>query len=173
MAKSISFFTGGQRSGKSRQSLKSAESMSESPIFLATSNETDANFSARVARHKKERGSHWRLLEESKFIGNCELESGSVVLLDCITLWLSNLFFSMDSDVNATLKVAIEQWELLIAQDIDLLVVSNEIGMGLVPMAEISRDFVDLQGFMNQRIALDANQVTFMVSGIPMLIKSK
>lgn len=171
MATSISFFTGGQRSGKSSQSLKMAESLSKKPIYLATSNEQEAKFEERVRRHKAERGKHWRLIEEAKYIGHCELEPGAVVLLDCITLWLSNLFFYFDADPEKTLESATQQWELLISKDIDLIVVSNEIGMGVIPMGEVSRDFVDLQGFMNQRIAHDADRVVFMVSGIPMTIK--
>ncbi len=93
------------------------------------------------------------------------------MLLDCVTLWLTNLFYDNGFDVEKTLQEAKEEWQRFTAKEMDLIVVSNELGMGIHPMEESARKFADLQGWMNQHIAAMADEVYLMVSGIPFTIK--
>jgi len=166
----IKFITGGQRSGKSSYAQGLAEEISDSPIYLATAKIWDEDFENRVKRHQSDRCEKWQTIEEQIEISKHEL-SGRVVLLDCITLWLTNIFYENKSDVNQSLEKAKQEWDKFIKQDFTLLVVSNELGMGVHPENEIARKFADLHGWMNQYIAKSAISVILMVSGIPMQLK--
>lgn len=168
--KRLIFITGGQRSGKSRYAQKLAEEKSEYPIYLATSRIWDEDFQSRIDRHRIDRGEHWSTIEEDKNISNPDFE-GNTVLLDCITLWLTNIFHDSFYDIDQSLKEAKEEWEKLMQKNIELIVVSNELGMGIHAENEASRKFSDLQGWMNQHIATFANEVYLMISGIPVKIK--
>jgi len=169
MAK-ITFITGGQRSGKSRYAQELAEKKSDEPVYLATAHIWDADFEQRVKRHQSDRGEKWTTIEEEIEIGRLTLD-GKTVLLDCITLWLTNIFYKNKSDVNQSLEKAKEVWENFVKKDITLIVVSNELGMGVHPENELARKFADLQGWMNQHIAQTADEVFLMISGIPVKIK--
>jgi adenosylcobinamide kinase / adenosylcobinamide-phosphate guanylyltransferase len=166
----VIFITGGQRSGKSSYAQKLAESLANNPVYLATSRIWDNEFKARVQRHQSDRGENWQTIEEEKQLSKLNLE-GRVVLLDCITLWLTNIFFDNQYHVNQSLDEAKREWQNFVSQDFTLIVVSNELGMGVIPENEASRKFTDLQGWMNQHIAAMANEVFLMVSGIPVKIK--
>jgi len=167
----IVFITGGQRSGKSSFAQKKALEFSEKPIYLATSRVWDDDFKNRIERHRQDRDKRWKTIEEDKHIGNADLKSGDVVVLDCITLWLTNLFTDQHQNVDEVLKLARDEWDAFARKDITALVISNEIGMGMHAHSESGRKFTDLQGFMNQHIAERAATVYFMVSGIPVKIK--
>ena len=166
----ITFITGGQRSGKSSFAQRLAEEKSKSPIYLATARIWDDDFEARVKRHQSDRGKQWQTIEEQIDIGKHNL-AGKTVLLDCITLWLTNIFYENKNDVDQSLEIAKNEWDKFIKQDFTLIVVSNELGMGVHPENEIARKFADLQGWMNQYIVESADSVYLMVSGIPMKIK--
>jgi adenosylcobinamide kinase/adenosylcobinamide-phosphate guanylyltransferase len=166
----ITFITGGQRSGKSSFAQRLAEDKSESPIYLATAHIWDEDFKSRVIRHQSDRGEQWQTIEEEIEISKHDL-AGRVVLLDCITLWLTNIFYENKNDVDASLVSAQKEWNKFIAQDFTLIVVSNEIGMGVHAENEIARKFADLQGWLNQYIAQSAHEVQLMISGIPVKIK--
>lgn len=166
----ITFITGGQRSWKSKYAQKLAEEISASPVYLATARVWDTDFEKRIIRHKNDRGNHWTTIEEEKQLSKPNL-NGKTVLLDCVTLWLTNIFFDNEYDVELSLSKAKEEWAKFIAQDLTLIVVSNELGMGIIPENEASRKFADLQGWMNQHIASLANTVVLMVSGISIKIK--
>lgn len=166
----ITFITGGQRSGKSNFAQQLAEEKSESPIYLATARIWDEDFKSRVKRHQTDRGDMWQTIEEEINISNHKLQ-GKVVLLDCITLWLTNIYYESKSDVDVSLEAAKIEWDKFTKQDFTLLVVSNELGMGVHPENEMARKFADLQGWMNQYIAKSANEVNLMISGIPVKIK--
>lgn len=166
----IIFITGGQRSGKSRYAQSLAEQLSDAPVYLATAHIWDNDFQKRVDRHKSDRGEQWTTLEEEVNISKLEL-TGKVVLVDCITLWLTNIFYQNNSDVDLSLAQAKNEWNTFIQQYFTAIVVSNELGMGVHPENEIARKFADLQGWMNQYIASLANEVVLMVSGIPVKIK--
>lgn len=166
----ITFITGGQRSGKSRHAQSMAESLSEHPVYLATARCWDADFEARIKRHQADRGENWINKEEEKHISSLDL-SGKTVLLDCITLWLTNIFHDNQYDLNRSLEEAKAEWDRFIDQDFTLIVVSNEIGMCLHAPDEMSRHFTDLQGWMNQYIAKKADRVYAMISGLPLKLK--
>lgn len=166
----IIYITGGQRSGKSSFAQNMAEELSENPTYLATAKCWDEEFERRIERHKASRGEHWRNVEELRYISKLELD-GEVVLMDCVTLWLTNIFGDCEFNTQRALEEAKREWDLFIKRDFTLIVVSNEIGMGVIPMESATRAFVDLQGWMNQYIAASADDVYMMVSGIHMKIK--
>jgi adenosylcobinamide kinase / adenosylcobinamide-phosphate guanylyltransferase len=167
----IYFLTGGERSGKSVYAQRLALALSDAPTYLATAKKWGGDFEKRIARHQAERDARWTNIEEEKHIAKAEL-AGQVVVVDCITLWLTNIFVEGKSDVEPSLTFA--KAELSRAFDIPCtwIIISNEIGMGVHASTEMGRKFVELQGWTNQFIAAKADDVTFMVSGIPMKIKS-
>ena len=166
----IIFITGGQRSGKSRFAQKLAEGYSASPLYLATARRWDDDFEQRIRRHQADRGEQWETIDEEKRLSSLSL-TGRTVLLDCITLWLTNIFHDNGYRVDAALEEAKSEWNAFIQQDFRLIVVSNEIGMGLHAADEGSRHFTDLQGWVNQHIAASADKAYMMVSGIPLQLK--
>ncbi len=167
----ITFITGGTRSGKSSFAQVLAEQECDNPVYLATARIWDDDFKQRVERHREERGPQWTTVEEAKDINALNL-SGKTVVLDCITLWLTNIFHDKEYDMEKSLSEAKVIWDKFIKQDFTLFVVSNELGMSIHPENEVSRKFTDLQGFMNQHIAFLANKVYLMVSGIAVEIKT-
>lgn len=166
----IIYISGGQRSGKSRFAQSMSEELSERPIYLATAKCWDAEFERRIERHKASRGEKWDNIEELIEISKHSLE-GRVVMMDCVTLWLTNIFCECEYNTNRSLEMAKAEWGRFIDQDFTLIVVSNEIGMGVIPMDSSTRAFVDLQGWMNQHIAATADNVYTMISGLPLKLK--
>jgi adenosylcobinamide kinase/adenosylcobinamide-phosphate guanylyltransferase len=166
----ITFITGGQRSGKSSYAQNLAEAASDQPVYLATARHWDADFTQRIQRHQDDRGPQWTTVEEEKHLGSLPLEN-KTILLDCITLWLTNIFHDNSYDVEAALKVAKNEWDLFTQKSNQLFVVSNELGMGIHAQDEVSRKFTDLQGWMNQYIAQRSDQVLLMVAGLPLIVK--
>lgn len=168
--KYLTLITGGQRSGKSSFAQNLAEALSEEPVYLATARKWDEDFENRIKRHRKDRGENWTTIEEEKEIGKLDL-NGKTVVLDCVTLWLTNIYHDNQYNVEASLQYAIQQWQQLKEQDATFLIVSNELGMGVHPENESARKFADLQGWMNQIIGKTANELYLMVAGVPMKIK--
>jgi len=166
----IIYISGGQRSGKSKHAQRIALEKSARPIYLATSRVWDEGHRDRILRHKADRSDHWKTVEEEKFLSSHDF-TGKTVLLDCVTLWLTNFFFDLDSDIEQCLAVAKDEFAKLVEQDFTLIAVSNEIGMGGHPSNELQMKFTDLQGWMNQYIASLADEAVLMVSGIPVKIK--
>jgi Adenosyl cobinamide kinase/adenosyl cobinamide phosphate guanylyltransferase len=166
----ITFITGGARSGKSSFAQRMAEAASPNPVYLATARVWDDDFRRRIERHQHDRGPHWINIEEEKQLSVCDVE-GQTVLLDCVTLWLTNIFFDNQFDMERSLDEAKAEWDRFIQKDMNLIVVSNELGMGVHPIEESARKFADLQGWINQHIANQASEVFLMVSGIPLKIK--
>lgn len=166
----ITFITGGARSGKSSFAQRMAEEQSENPIYLATARVWDDDFRQRIKRHQNDRGPHWINIEQEKELSACDVD-GQTVLLDCITLWLTNIFFDNQFDADRSLGEANAEWNRFVQKEMNLIVVSNELGMGVHPAEESARKFADLQGWMNQYIARQASEVFLMVSGIPVKIK--
>ncbi|MEH0155401.1 bifunctional adenosylcobinamide kinase/adenosylcobinamide-phosphate guanylyltransferase [Limibacter armeniacum] len=169
MAKII-YITGGQRSGKSSYAQQLALSLSENPVYLATSRHWDDNYSERIKRHQDDRGPEWTNIEEEKFISNHDL-SGKVVVMDCVTLWLTNFFFDLEQDIEKVLTAAKSELEKVSKQDCTLIIISNEIGMGGHPTHPTQMKFTDLQGWMNQYIGKKSDEAFLMVSGLPMKLK--
>jgi adenosylcobinamide kinase/adenosylcobinamide-phosphate guanylyltransferase len=166
----IYFVTGGERSGKSSYAQKLALELSKTPIYLATARKWDKDFEKRIERHQSERDEHWTSIEEEKQLSKVELK-GRVAVVDCVTLWLTNYYTDTKYNVEESLQLAKDEFDKLINIDTTLLIISNEIGMGMHADTEIGRKFVELQGWMNQYIAAKADKVVFMVSGIPVSIK--
>jgi adenosylcobinamide kinase / adenosylcobinamide-phosphate guanylyltransferase len=169
---SITLVLGGARSGKSRHAQALALALSRRPLYVATSRVWDDDHAERIARHRRERGPEWRTVE-------CELDlaslalAGEVAVIDCVTLWLSNFFADLGSDVDVCLGKAKAQIAALEKVDATLLVVSNELGQGLHAPTELGRKFTDLQGLVNQHIAEHAENVAWMVAGIPHYVKGQ
>ena len=168
--KRIILITGGSRSGKSSYAEKLALELSPEPVYVATARIWDEEFRERVRRHQERRGPQWTNIEEEKFLSRHQF-SGRVVLVDCLTLWCTNFFFDMQSDVDSVLKAVKAEFDRFTAQDATFIFVTNEIGMGGTSDNEIQRKFTDLQGWMNQYAASRADEVILMVSGIPVKIK--
>ena len=168
--KRIILITGGARSGKSGYAEKLAQSLSDAPVYLATARIWDEEFRERVRRHQARRGPQWTNIEEEKSLSRHDL-AGRVVLVDCLTLWATNFFFDLDSDVDRALAALQAEFDRFTAQDATFILVTNEIGMGGTSDNDIQRRFTDLQGWMNQYAAARADEVVLMVSGIPVKIK--
>ena len=168
--KRVVLITGGSRSGKSSYAEKLAMELSENPVYLATARIWDEEFRERVRRHQARRGPQWTNIEEEKYLSRHTL-AGRVIVVDCLTLWCTNFFFDLESDVDRALEAAKAEFDRFTAQEATFLFVTNEIGMGGTSDNEIQRKFTDLQGWMNQYVAARADEVILMVSGIPVKIK--
>ena len=168
-AKRIILITGGQRSGKSEYAERLALSLAENPVYMATAHVWDDEFSERVRRHQERRGPQWTNIEEERQLSRHDVRD-RVVLVDCMTLWLTNLFFDTE-DARQALQTAQEEFDRFTRQNATFIFVTNEIGLGGVSENAIQRHFTDLQGWMNQYIAQKADEVTLMVSGIAVNIK--
>jgi adenosylcobinamide kinase/adenosylcobinamide-phosphate guanylyltransferase len=167
----IILITGGQRSGKSSFAEQMALGLSAHPVYLATARIWDDEFRERVRRHQERRGPEWTNIEEEKHLSRHNL-TGRVVVIDCVTLWATNFFFDLQSDVQQALTAMKEEFQHLCQQEATLIFVTNEIGSGGTSVDAVQRKFTDLEGWMNQHIAAHAHEVYLMVSGIPVKIKS-
>ncbi|WP_129748068.1 bifunctional adenosylcobinamide kinase/adenosylcobinamide-phosphate guanylyltransferase [Flavobacterium anhuiense] len=167
----IYLVTGGERSGKSGYAQKLALELSDSPLYVATARKWDDDFQNRIDRHQQERDEHWTNIEKEKYLSEIDF-SGKTALIDCVTLWLTNFFIDTKNDVELSLEEAKKEF-LAIAkhENANIIIVTNEIGMGVHAETHIGRKFVELQGWMNQFLASNADEVVLMVSGIPVKIK--
>ena len=168
--KKMIFITGGARSGKSRYAQQLALEQSANPVYVATARLWDDEFRQRVDRHRQERDERWTSLEEEKQLSRLPLE-GRTAVIDCVTLWITNFFSDLRYDIDAALASCKAEIDALLEQKAFLIIISNEIGMGLHADTESGRKFTDLQGWVNQYIAARADEVVLMVSGIPLLVK--
>ncbi|OXG04474.1 adenosylcobinamide kinase /adenosylcobinamide-phosphate guanylyltransferase [Flavobacterium araucananum] len=169
----IYLITGGERSGKSSYAQNLALELSGSPIYVATARKWDADFQNRIDRHQQERDERWTNIEEEKYLSKIDF-SAKVALVDCVTLWLTNFFTDHKYDVNLSLEEAKKEFLSIATQEnTALIIVTNEIGMGVHAETPIGRKFTELQGWMNQFLALHADEVILMVSGIPVKIKGE
>lgn len=171
----VIFITGGCRSGKSRFALDYANRHFLKKIYLATCQASDQEMALRVENHRKIRGPEWKTVEEPIEIVRAirkNREEADVILLDCITLWLSNLLMRNESDERIMEEVT-RLTEAIGQFNTSFLIVSNEVGMGIVPVDPLGRRFRDLQGMVNQMLAEAADTVIFMVSGIPFFLKGE
>lgn len=165
---------GGARSGKSRRAESIALSHCEHPTYIATAPviEDDLEWLARIEHHRKNRSERWQLIEEElELISVLEKTAteGETVLVDCLTLWLSNLMFA-DKHVDAEIAALCQLLPTLAGH---IILVSNEVGMGLVPEHSEGRAFRDAQGRLNQAVAAIANHVEFIAAGLPIQLKGE
>ena len=181
MKKDITFVIGGCRSGKSSFALHQANKLQfnggeqKNKYFIATSVPTDLEMERRVEKHQKERGEDWHTIEEPVRIHekiNQYSPRAGVILVDCLTLWASNLLFHSynPGQIEKTIKLLENSLEQC---GCPVFLVSNEVGCGIVPENKLARQFRDLAGFINQRIAKIADNVVMMVAGIDVQIKPK
>lgn len=169
----IYLITGGERSGKSSYAQKLALELSDNPIYVATARKWDADFQNRIDRHQQERDERWTNIEKEKHLSEIDF-SGKVALIDCVTLWLTNFFIDTKNDVSLSLEEAKKEFLSISNQEnATLIIVTNEIGMGVHAETHIGRKFTELQGWMNQFLASNADEVVLMVSGIPVKIKGE
>ena len=166
----IILITGGQRSGKSSKAEQLALSLTDSPVYVATAHVWDDEFRERVRKHQARRSPQWTNIEEEIHLSRHDL-TGRVVVIDCVTLWLTNFFFANNSDVDKSLELAKAEFDAFTAHDATYIFVTNEIGSGGVSENAVQRRFTDLQGWMNQYVAHKADEVIMMVSGIEVKIK--
>ena len=170
----ITLVVGGCRSGKSAYALQTAENANgNKKIFVATCLPQDDEMAQRVARHKKERGEHWSIIEEPLYLPEVISEQGpgaDVMLIDCLTLWVSNLVIKT-ADEKKREEIVHELIDALKTASCPLVVVSNEVGAGIVPDNQLARQYRDIIGRVNQAVARCASKVVWMVAGIPVVVK--
>ncbi len=162
---------GGARSGKSTYAERLARESQTRVLYVATSEAGDEEMAARIAQHRTQRPAHWITLEAPRAIGAAVRSSGvkaPMVLVDCLTLWLSN---AMQSGLDIEAETAKLQ-DALAARSGPTVIVSNEVGLGIVPDNALARRFRDLQGMLNQKLAAQAQRVIMMVAGVPVAVKS-
>ena len=162
---------GGARSGKSRYAEQLVMASPAPWIYVATAEPFDDEMRARIAEHRGRRGQDWQTVDAPTDLAGAieDAAKDRIVLVDCLTLWINNLMFR-----KINIDTAIENLEAALAgREAPTVLVSNEVGFGIVPDNAEARRFRDLQGRLNQRIAAMAGQVVLMVAGLPMLVKGE
>ena len=168
----ITLILGGARSGKSTFAERLAQERFRRPLYLATAENTDAEMTARIAAHRARRGSHWNCLEEPLDLAHA-LQTGAPgsdgVLIECITTWVATVLVK---EGEASLHLRREALLTALASSTrPVILVSNEVGLGIVPEYPLGRQFRDLAGWLNQDLARRAQEVAFLVAGLPMWLK--
>jgi adenosylcobinamide kinase/adenosylcobinamide-phosphate guanylyltransferase len=176
---------GGARSGKSAYAERLANASDKQVVYIATAGAGDSEMAARIANHRKQRPAAWLTVEEPLALAEALRRwsgSGRLVLVDCLTLWLSNLMFSAPGDYPEVGDIELpgqfhaqrEQLLQTLAQfDGDVVLVSNEVGMGIVPYGAVSRCFADEAGRLNQAVAAVCGRVVFVAAGLPLILKAE
>jgi len=180
---------GGMRSGKSRYAEQIILKSPLQAVYIATATANDPEMAQRIQQHQQQRGTQWQNIEEPIDLLATLIQtvnSKNYVLVDCLTLWLTNLLLDTtsqlqsDTDINNNLTkqnlIKIQQQiselcEYVASTSGDVVFVSNEVGLGIVPMGELSRQFCDLTGLLHQQLAQHCDRVIFMVAGIAQVIK--
>ena len=170
---SLTFITGGARSGKSSFAEELALKSGKDLLYIATMQGLDAEMKERIKRHKNRRGKGWRTVEEPLNILSVlekEDKKERAILIDCLTLWVSNRMMKGEKE-KEIIKAAEKVAKYCAGAKAAVIAVSNEVGMGLVPDNKLGRDFRDIQGRVNRVFAENAEKVYFLVSGIPLEVK--
>ena len=163
---------GGARSGKSSYAEKIAIESGNDVVYIATANVQDKEMEARVEQHINDRPSHWKTIEEPIALADClkqQAKPNQFILVDCLTMWVNNLL--MQEDDNLLQSELIKLTDTLPSLAGNIIFVSNEVGMGIVPMGELSRKFVDESGRLHQQLGKIVDHVLLMVAGLPMVVK--
>jgi adenosylcobinamide kinase/adenosylcobinamide-phosphate guanylyltransferase len=172
----IVFVIGGCRSGKSSYAMQTAEKITaEKKIYIATCVPQDDEMKNRVARHQKERSQNWVTVEALLDLPEAILQNSrraNVILVDCLTLWMSNILIE-SGDEKKIEKTISQLTDALEKAQCPIILVSNEVGAGIVPENRLARQFRDITGWLNQAVAGCANKVVWMVAGIPVTIKGQ
>lgn len=161
---------GGARSGKSTFATRIALESGLERIFVATASPSDDDMQARIARHRADRGEGWRTIEEPLALADIllrECKTDRIIIVDCLTLWLNNLMWAKRNVEHETLALAAAIRE----SNGPIVLVSNEVGLGIHPHTDVGRRFQDEQGRLNQTIAAAASNVVFIAAGLPLWLK--
>ena len=171
----LTLITGGCRSGKSRYAVQKAKEFLGDVVYVATCHPQDDEMSQRVTQHRQERPSSWKTIEGesdlTKIVQNqVQRDSKTLLLIDCLTLWISNHLIS-GRNRKSVLEEVERTLHAIQSYPESVIVVTNEVGLGIVPENPLAREFRDLAGEVNQRFAQSADEVVLMVCGIPLVVK--
>lgn len=170
----LQLILGGARSGKSQLAEQTAISMQLAVTYVATAQALDPEMQNRIVHHQNQRPAHWFLIEEPLFLAKTLQRidrPNQIILVDCLTLWLTNLLMLEDQSVQ---QFECEQLlKVLPTLQSEIILVSNETGLGVVPLGEINRRFVDEAGRLHQALGQIAEKVVFCVAGFPMILKGE
>ncbi|KRI59883.1 adenosylcobinamide kinase/adenosylcobinamide phosphate guanyltransferase [Acinetobacter pittii] len=170
----LQLILGGARSGKSRLAEQTAINMQLAVTYVATAQALDPEMQNRIEHHQNQRPAHWSLVEEPLYLANALQKidrPNQIILVDCLTLWLTNLLLLEDQNIQ---QLECEQLlKVLPTLQSEIILVSNETGLGVVPLGEISRRFVDEAGRLHQNLGQIADKVVFCVAGFPMILKGE
>ncbi|MGE8564549.1 MAG: bifunctional adenosylcobinamide kinase/adenosylcobinamide-phosphate guanylyltransferase [Acinetobacter bohemicus] len=165
---------GGARSGKSRLAEQIAKDSNLNVTYIATAQAFDREMQARIEHHQAQRPGHWTVIEEPLYLADCLIEldqPNQLILVDCLTLWMSNLL--MHENAELQMQQCQKLLDILPILQAEVILVSNETGLGVIPMGEISRKFVDESGRLHQQLGQIAEKVIFCVAGFPMMLKGE
>jgi adenosylcobinamide kinase/adenosylcobinamide-phosphate guanylyltransferase len=172
MTQDIVLVTGGARSGKSRYAEQRLLALGQKPVYIATAEAQDDEMARRIAEHRKRRGDKWRTIEEPLELADAlrtQCGETDCALVDCLTLWISNLLIRQGAETAAEkVRGLIDTLPRL---DFPVILVTNEVGWGIVPDKPLARQFRDLAGWTNQQMAQAAHEVVLMVAGMPIIAK--
>lgn len=171
----ITLVLGGVRSGKSRFAEQEADRwLADQPkgkrLYIATAQVYEEEMRGRIEKHKNRRGADWRTIEEPLYLTKVlkeETGKGTFILVDCLTLWLTNLLLK-DAKIDAAMN---DLCAFLKKAEGEIVLVSNEVGHGIVPENKLAREFCDIQGLANQHLAETADRVVLITAGIPLVLK--
>ncbi len=181
----IYFILGGQRSGKSEYAINLAKNISNNEVtFIATASSLDSEMKLRIKRHKLNRPNLWKTIEENYNLESVikNITSTKTIIIDCITVWISNILLLKFKDGFSTIEKYVEAEKEILKKcknlmntikntDYTLIIISNEVGMGIIPATTLGRYFADIQGKVNKIIASYADEVILLVAGIPIHLK--
>jgi len=168
----LAFVIGGIKSGKTKFALKKAEELNNGKLYyIATARAVDEEMKDRIERHKIERGEKWVTIEEPIEVDRVlkTIPKGSVIIIDCLTTWLTNLLienYDVEEKTNKLLDIILK-----IKTDLDLFLISNEVGLGIIPDNPLARKFIDLSGSLHQKVAQIADKVYFILCGCEIKVK--
>ncbi|WP_372749955.1 bifunctional adenosylcobinamide kinase/adenosylcobinamide-phosphate guanylyltransferase [Litorivivens sp.] len=167
----IEFYLGGARSGKSRLAEAAVCATGKARVYLATAQPRDGEMGDRIARHRADRDQHWLTIEEPLALSTAlrqHAREDRCILVDCLTLWLSNW---LEQGEDQWQQAKLEFLEVLPELPGDIVLVSNEVGQGVVPVNALARQFVDESGWLHQALATQCDRVKFVVAGIAITLK--
>ncbi len=173
-SKKVILVTGGIKSGKSRFALDLANKFNEGRLMIATATAFDEHMRIKIRKHQEERGQDFKTVEESvhlaQAIKNVQTDT-EVILVDCATMWINNLFHQFSDDESA-IESQIEAFIKILSQPrANIIIVTNEVGLGIMPDNTLARRYADRLGRVNQRMAVVSDEVVMLISGIPQWVK--
>ncbi|MBL4829808.1 MAG: bifunctional adenosylcobinamide kinase/adenosylcobinamide-phosphate guanylyltransferase [Aliivibrio sp.] len=169
---SIEFVLGGARSGKSSYAEQLAQQSSLPVTYIATATVEDDEMAQRIAHHQSSRPAHWKVIEEPLYLASVikqQAQRGQCIVVDCLTLWLTNCLLNENIDWQ---QEKADLLDVLNKAEGVVILVSNEVGQGIVPLGELTRQFVDEAGWLHQQVAANSDRFVFVTAGISQVLKS-